>query len=212
MFEPFVVFLHARVFSGSKIVQLPELSEWVSWFSSCLLKGRAAVSSVIIELLVGLRIWQPRNRGSMRSRDKSSSFKRQRQQWYPISFPFSEYRRLVTWGHSSRSVTLSTHLRLEPRLRMHGVIPTICTNLHGVLLNYGKRKIYRPTPRDDLRVKKRVSGPVRGTAGYGSGWMEEDYYWWELQTCLLINTDWKHQAFRAACSVRVNCVKCFQDG
>ena len=52
---------------------------------------------------------------------------------------------------------------------MHGLIPTICTSLHGVLLNYGKRKIYRPTPRDDLRVKKRVSGPVRAPLAVGVG-------------------------------------------
>ena len=55
--------------------------------------------------------------------DFSSSSKRLNRLWDPLSLLFEEYLRLFPRGENGRTVKMTTHFHLMPRLRMSGAIP-----------------------------------------------------------------------------------------
>ena len=71
--------------------------------------------------------WRSRNRRSIRCSDKGffSSPKYQTGSGAHLTPPFRGYREIFPWGYRDRSVKLTAHLHLVPRLRMSGALPLL---------------------------------------------------------------------------------------
>jgi hypothetical protein len=83
-----------------------------------------------------LRAEQPKIRLiPVRTDDFSSSSKRPNRLWDSLSLIFEEYLRLFPRGENGRTVKLTTHFHLMPRLRMSGAILPHYHTAHNVHTN-----------------------------------------------------------------------------